>query len=72
MAMEKITKASVASRAVAEEKSKAKSRFNDLVMHTPSAGGYVAERLHFFMNPTPSTRMYLGFLHLKSARRWAF
>jgi hypothetical protein len=55
MAMEKITKASVASRAVAEEKSKAKSRFNDLVMHTPSAAGYVAERLHFFMNPTPST-----------------
>ena len=55
MAMEKITKASVASRAVAEEKSKANSRFSDLVMHTPSAAGYVAERLHFFMNPTPLT-----------------
>ncbi|MFZ0527934.1 MAG: hypothetical protein WA776_13485 [Xanthobacteraceae bacterium] len=71
--MEKITRASIASRAVAEEESKAKNRFNDLVMNnsivdTPLAADVIAERLHFFMNPESSNRAHLGFLHLKMCR----
>jgi hypothetical protein len=54
----------MASRAVAEEKSKAKTRFIGLVMHTPSAARCVAECFHFFMNPKLSNQVYLGFLHL--------
>src|SRR5580700_10418862 len=61
MAMEKITKASVTSRAVAEEKSKAEKRFDGLLTHTPLGGGFVAERLHFFMNQKRQTKRIWDF-----------